>query len=161
MSELYSYKKLLCGQILRRGIPSQDVDDVAHDVFESALRNIKHLNKGEEVPFLLLNLRSVLSEAKRKWRTKKREGMQRCYEYDNGMFEQSVDCEELNRRYIQELLPRMSQRMHRAILDGAKQAGIEFGVSRQAIQKEFSAFKSAWYVSTPQQGYGQRWEGAL
>jgi len=147
VDNLYSYRKFICKQIRLRFVPEQDVEDICHDVFVQALSNMAGYIEGEEFPYLMLQVRQVMSERARKYKSKGRDEESIAESWEDLRIEgESHQNYNFNVVYLSEILPKLTQRMYYALLHSTKEAAKEFGVTRQAIEKDFKKFRLEWAV---------------
>jgi DNA-directed RNA polymerase specialized sigma24 family protein len=147
MDNLYSYKNFICQQLKRKGIMEQDIEDVCHDVFVLALTNVAGYKEGEQFPYLMLQVRQVLSERARRYNTKGRSEEVLIGDWEDEHVPQGSNASvNFNKVYLSEIIPKLSQRMYYALLHSVKEAAEEFGVTRQAIEKDFKKFRLEWAV---------------
>ena len=141
---IWAYKSFIAYQLKRKGIPVDDVDDIIQDVMEQCIKTgHDDVEDAWESSFIMLQIRSVLSEKARKFKANKRQlGKVLSVESDLHEDQQpSVTNSQFNYAYLLELVPKLSERVQWALMCGTKEAAIKYGVSRQMIEKDFKKFR--------------------
>ena len=158
---IWAYKSFIAYQLKRKGIPVDDVDDIIQDVMEQCIKTgHDDVEDAREGSFIMLQIRSVLSEKARKFKSMKRTlncltyanvGTASPYSASNRILSVESDLREdqqplmesgqFNYAYLLELVPKLSERVQWALMCGTKEAAIKYGVSRQMIEKDFKKFR--------------------
>ena len=101
---LFKWNQYVRGKLLRAGIPLQDLDDVAQDVF---LSGFKYIDKCTDViPFLNMQVLNVLKARAEKYKAKGRDRFEESWENmtdDEQPLTSTAECTSFNSRLLDEL----------------------------------------------------------
>jgi hypothetical protein len=117
MIDLYNWDKYIKGKLAKKGVPEHDLEDYMQDVYLSIHKNKRFCESDCVVPFIDLQIHSVLTESAKKWKAEKRQGDTVSFDVaispylDKENLESDsiypltlvVNCNKFNSRYIDEL----------------------------------------------------------